>query len=305
MHITSLSNCKLCPRECGIDRFSNKAGFCASGTDCSIGSVCIHKGEEPPVSGLFGICNIFFTRCNLQCIFCQNIQISRNSNSIIDRKLSIDDIIKIVFSHLDAGCGAVGFVSPSHYIPQMIAIIEAIKASGAAPVFVMNTNAYDKYETIILLEKYIDLYLPDFKYSNNLLAKKYSKVENYCETAIKAIAEMVKQKGNNLFTNDRGYAESGVIIRHLVLPGNVDNSINALRILADRVGTSINLSLMSQYNPPLFKLDYQNLNRKLFAEEYNMVVEEAEKLGYYKGWIQELESSKNYNPDFKNDHPFL
>lgn len=299
-----LSNCYCCPRECGADRFSKKKGFCNSPAGFSIGSICIHRGEEPPISGNYGICNIFFTRCNLQCIFCQNYQISSNKHLEIEYNLQLNDVINLINDGIDKGADAVGFVSPSHFIPQMKQIISEIKDNGKKPIIVMNTNAYDKQTTINDLEDYIDIYLPDFKYSDNRLALRYSKARNYTTTALDAIAEMYRQKGSNLFLNENGYAENGLIVRHLVLPGEVENSINCLRLLADRIGTSVHLSLMSQYNPPDNRLKFANLNRKLFAGEYELVVSEAERLGFYKGWFQEMDSATSYNPNFREVHPF-
>ncbi len=299
----SFRECLICPRECRADRISGKKGVCGAGAEISVGSVCIHRGEEPPISGRNGICNIFFSHCNLSCVYCQNFQISRGDDRAVESKYDLKSIIKMILRHLKNGVPAVGFVSPSHFVPHIKSIITEIRSMGFDPVFVYNTNSYDKPGTIRNLEGFIDVYLPDFKYSSVEIAKKYSKADNYPETALNAIAEMHRQKGSSLPLNDSGYAESGIIVRHLVLPGEIDNSINALRLLSDRLGTSFHLSLMSQYYPP-FEMPFENLNRKLYVSEYEKVAAEAEKLGFHKGWIQEPESSSNYFPDFNAGHPF-
>jgi putative pyruvate formate lyase activating enzyme len=303
--LQALSSCSVCPRNCKVDRFSNKLGFCKTDASFNISSILAHFGEEPVISGKNGICNLFFSHCNLQCVYCQNFQISRNKISLENNKIVLDKIIERVEFYLTQGCEAVGFVSPSHFIPQTKIIINTLKSLGHKPIFVFNTNGYDKPETIKEFEGLIDVYLPDFKYADNQLAKQFSDAVNYRETAITTIKEMFRLKGSNLFINDNGYAESGLIIRHLVLPGHVENSINVLRNIAEHISTSVHISLMSQYFPISSNKKYPELNRKLTAGEYEQVVKELDRLGFQNGWIQELESSENYLPDFNNEEPFL
>lgn len=305
MPLQVLRNCSMCPRNCNVNRYSNNLGYCKTDASFNISSIFNHCGEEPVISGKNGICNIFFSHCNLQCIYCQNYQISRNKISLEDNKIELEKIIDKVEFYLTQGCEAVGFVSPSHFIPQTKIIINTLKSLGHKPIFVFNTNSYDKLETIREFEGLIDVYLPDFKYSDDKLAKQFSDAVHYRETAINAIKEMYRQKDANLIINDNGYAESGLIIRHLVLPGHVDNSINVLRDIAENISTSVHISLMSQYYPVSNNKKYPELNRKLTAEEYEQVIEEMDKFGFQNGWIQELESSENYLPDFNNKEPFL
>jgi len=304
MNKEQLNHCILCPRHCGADRYSDKLGYCKTDAGFHIGSVTVHKGEEPVISGKMGICNIFFSRCNLQCIYCQNYQISRNKGKIIDYNYSLNDLTEKIISVLDTGVRIVGFVSPSHCIAQMKMIINALRQRGKRPVIVMNTNAYDNSETLHILEGMIDIYLPDFKYMDSRLSKNYSDVSDYPDIALKAIREMYRQKGSILRYDDEGQAESGLIIRHLILPGHVENSLAVLRAIAEELSTSVHISLMSQYYPPEPVKDHHVIGRRLNKDEYKRVVNEMESLGFYNGWIQELESSSSYVPDFVKEHPF-
>ncbi|MCC7430721.1 radical SAM protein [bacterium] len=297
-------DCSCCPRECCVDRSSERLGFCQSGTGFSVGSVCTHFGEEPVLCGETGICNIFFTRCNMQCIFCQNYQISRNREKIIERELELSEILEKIEKILAKGVKCVGFVSPSHFIPQMKVIISALKFRGKKPRFVMNTNCYDKIETIRSLENEIAVYLPDLKYLDGNLAKNYSKTPDYPEVAKKALKEMFRQKGSNILLDDDGIIENGLIIRHLVLPNQVKNSIDCLRFIAEELSPSVHVSLMAQFCPTEKTKNHSNLGRFLHKEEYEEVLEEFEKLGFYRGWTQELGSSTFYQPDFFKKHPF-
>jgi putative pyruvate formate lyase activating enzyme len=302
--ISSLKNCKICPRNCSSDRTSTNLGYCNSDASFNISSICIHKGEEPIISGLEGICNVFFSRCNLQCVFCQNFQISKNSEDVINHQISLEETVNRIKVHLNNGCKSVGFVSPSHFIPQMIAIIDELKKLEDKPIIIFNTNAYDKVETIKALEGMVDVYLPDFKFFDNELAKEYSDAFDYPQISKAAIKEMFRQKGATIVKDEKGIAESGLIIRHLVLPGNVENSIRILNWIADNLSTSVHISLMSQYFPTKNVKNHIKLNQRISESEYNSVVQEMENLGFYRGWIQELESASTYQPDFMKNHPF-
>jgi putative pyruvate formate lyase activating enzyme len=298
-----LASCSLCPHDCAVDRLHGETGICGSNAAFNISSICIHHSEEPVISGANGICNIFFSRCNLSCIYCQNFQISCNRGEVNETQMQLQEVVNSIIKNLEQGCHAVGFVSPSHYIPHVKAIIETLRLMGYNPVFVYNTNGYDKVEEIKALENYIDVYLPDYKYSDNRLARKFSKVSDYQQFALSAIKEMYRQKGSTLVMNENGYAEKGLIVRHLVLPGNIENSLNVLRNIAD-ISTSITVSLMAQYWPTPAVEKHPTLGRTLSTEEYEIVKTELENLGFYKGWEQELESNYHYRPDFKNDNPF-
>jgi len=308
MHLDSefqkLSHCTLCPRECGAERNYGSLGYCKSDAGFNISTICIHKGEEPVISGKKGICNIFFPHCNLQCIYCQNHDISRNSAAIYAEQLSYKEVIDSICETLEQTENTVGFVSPSHYIPQMMAIIRGLHKAGKRPVIVYNTNGYDKAATLRMLEGLIDVYLPDFKYLDEGIAFEYSDARNYPEMATAALKEMYRQKGSTLIVNDEGIAESGIIIRHLVLPGAADQSIDVLKYIAEEFSPKLHISLMAQYFPTCLVSGHPLLNRTITASEYNKVVDAFHKLGFYHGWVQDLESHASFRPDFSNREPF-
>ena len=302
--IEYLSHCTLCPRNCEANRFSEKLGFCKSDASFRVSSVCVHKGEEPVISGEKGICNVFFPHCNIQCIYCQNSDISRNDTSTLPDSASYPKLIEQICSVLNQTENRIGFVSPSHYIPQMLAIIRGIKATGRNPVFVYNSNGYDKVETLKLLEGVIDVYLPDFKYMDTNLAYRYSQGVDYPEVALNAIKEMYRQKGSSLILNESGLADSGIILRHLVLPGAVNQSIEVLQNIALELSPKLHISLMSQYYPTELVKNHSELKRTIFPEEYKQVTDAFYEFGFYRGWIQDLESQASFRPNFLDEQPF-
>ena len=299
-----LEDCRICPHECGVNRLEGASGYCRTGAGYYISSIVIHMGEEPLISGSDGICNVFFGHCNMQCIYCQNYQISRNTCKNAGRYLSLKETITPIEQILDRGIENVGFVSPSHMIPQFKTIVKCLNRDGYHPSIVYNTNAYDKVETLKSIEEIVDVYLPDFKYDDQQLASMWSGIKDYPQVARDAIKEMYRQKGNYLHVNESGKLDRGLIIRHLVLPGAVENSLNVLRFLAEEVSNRIAISLMSQYNPVLPVTGNYPLNRKITIAEYEQVVKEMHKLGFTKGWIQEPDSPDSYLPDFSSSHPF-
>ncbi len=297
------TRCVLCPRECGTDRTA-KRGYCGTGNDFDIASVTLHLGEEPVISGTDGICNIFFSGCNLRCIYCQNYQISRNSKRLQGQIKSLTELIDRIVSFLDQGIENIGFVSPSHVVPQVTRIIEALHHRGYFPIVVYNTNSYEKVETLRSLEGFVDVYLPDFKYMDESLAARWSQASDYPEVARLAVKEMYRQKGNRLFFNKNGKLQSGMIVRHLVLPEASADSIAIFSFLADELSNRLAISLMAQYNPNPDVLSIPPLNRKITAEEYQRVVTEIEALGFEIGWLQEFDSAEIYAPDFTLPSPF-
>ena len=300
----NLRACKICPRQCGVDRFASAAGYCRTDAGMNVAAVTLHRGEEPAVSGVRGICNVFFGHCNLRCRFCQNGQISRNETVIKGANQTLAEVVAAIGRILATGVDRLGFVSPSHLTPQMAAIIGAVRDLGHRPVIVYNTNGYDRVEFLRELDELVDIYLPDFKYADPQLAARLSGAADYPEVAMAAIAEMYRQRGNVLHQDEHGLAERGLIVRHLVLPGAVDNSIQTLRLLAGRLSNRITLSLMAQYNPTPAVAGMPPLNRRLLPEEYAQVVAEMERLGFANGWVQELDSSSCFNPDFDREQPF-
>jgi len=301
---SKLLDCNICPRNCSSNRLIASKGYCKSGSDYYIASIFNHQGEEPVISGNKGICNVFFAHCNLQCVYCQNHQISNNEIKDEEFILSFEETITQITDILDTGVEAVGFVSPSHFVPQTIEIIKELKKRKYFPTIVFNTNCYDKVETLKTLEPYIDVYLPDLKYAFSDIAKKYSQAKDYPQVAFAAIKEMYRQKGSFLFVNKNNYAESGMIIRHLVLPNNINNSIEVIRFIAKELSTEIYLSVMSQYNPQFLLKKVPELSRPISNKEYNNVLTELKRLNFSNIFFQELESKDNYLPDFNSETPF-
>jgi putative pyruvate formate lyase activating enzyme len=299
----NLHDCTICPRECHADRFAAPTGYCGMDAGLNVASVCLHRGEEPVIGGKEGICNIFFAGCNLHCIYCQNHEISQPCSDVIfenDLQSVLDSIARI----LDTGIKSVGFVSPSHMVPQMLQIIEGLHSRGLHPVIVYNTSGYDKAETIRSLNGIVDVYLPDFKYVSPDLSYELSGARNYPSVALKALKEMYWQKGSSLITDDDGRAINGMLVRHLVLPGKAGESKKVLQLLAEELSTGIHLSLMSQYHPAFRAGNHPWLNRPVYKAEYEEVVEEMHRLGFRNGWIQDMDSNRNYLPDFDKEHPF-
>jgi putative pyruvate formate lyase activating enzyme len=293
------SECRICPRFCPLER-----GYCQTGDGFAVAAVCLHRGEEPPVSGPEGICNVFFAHCNLQCVFCQNYQISRNPSPLPSDLDSLEKIIPEIESVLDRGARAVGFVSPSHRIPRMREIIRELRRRGRNPAMVMNTNCYDQEETIAGLEGEIDLYLPDLKYRDPDLSRRWSGAGDYPQVAAAALREMFRQKGTSLTRDADGTAMAGLIVRHLVLPGAVEDSKACLRFIAEELSPDVHVSLMAQYHPTPAVENHPELGRTLRPEEYGEVIEELERLGFRRGWTQEPVSHASYLPDFSRPGVF-
>ena len=301
--LARLAACHECPRRCGTDRFKNPKGFCATGAGFSVGSVCLHRGEEP-VFGEHGVCNVFFTLCNMQCCYCQNFQISRKPRPEIAYELTLQELAAKIRMLLAEGARHVGFVSPSHVFPQMEALMEELQGDQPAPRFVMNTGGYDLPGQIRRLEGRMQVYLPDLKYMDPVLASRFSGCPDYPAVAQASLREMFRQKGPELVLDSRGLLRSGLIVRHLVLPGQVENSKAALRFLARELSPEVTVSLMAQYAPIPSVADDPELGRRLTSAEYEEVLEELERLGMENGWVQDLESQDHYCPDFARSHPF-
>lgn len=290
--------CLLCPRKCGVDR-SVAAGFCGAASKMEVASVCVHRGEEPPLNP---IVNVFFAHCNLQCVYCQNWQISKVEGGKWNEE-SVEGLAERICALLPKEDGMLGLVTAAHYADRIPELLDAVHRWGFAPTVVYNSGGYESVETLRKLEGLVDVYLPDFKYMDVALAQAYSHAADYPEAAQAAIREMRRQVGGGLKVDDNGRAYRGLIVRHLVLPGAVDNSLRCLEWLADEFPLGLHLSLMAQYYPPRPGLPAP-LDRTLTAEEYASVTTRAEALGLTDGWVQELEASDNYRPDFESQTPF-
>lgn len=302
-----MSSCNLCPRNCLVDRTMN-TGFCHATNMVEVSSICAHRGEEPPLCGSKGICNVFFAHCNLQCVFCQNYEISRgevNDANIFHHSLNkVADRIAEVLTETE---NMVGLVSASHYADQVPLLVEMLHKRGLAPTIVWNSNGYESVETLRMLAPYIDVYLPDFKYMDADLARHYSHAPDYPEKAQAALLEMLHQMGPSLATDEEGLAFRGIIVRHLVLPGQLENSKKCLQWLADNCGTRLRLSLMAQYFPPAMTHPVQwpdELGRTLTAREYDEISDYCIQLGFENVWLQQLCSTETYRPDFTRQNAF-
>lgn len=297
--------CTDCPRNCLVDRQYN-VGFCHAPWQPEVATICVHKGEEPPICGVRGICNVFFAHCNMQCCYCQNNAISRRE---VSRDVvffhTLNDIVDRIASVLSASENVVGFVSPSHYAHCLVPIVEALHERGLFPTVVYNTNGYDSVDVLKRLAPYVDVYLPDLKYADNALAKRYSATDDYVERAHAALCEMYRQMGPTLHTDETGLAFRGLMVRHLVLPGCVDNTLRCLDWLAEHLSNALHVSLMAQYFPPdTGRALPDDLGRGLTRSEYEAVTKHFFDLGFTNGWLQELEAGENYKPNFNQIDAF-
>lgn len=296
--------CTLCPRHCGKPR---PDGFCGAPRELQVASVCIHRGEEPPISGDKGIVNIFFAHCNLQCIYCQNWQISGRwpvSNGQLATVEQLADHICQLTTDNQPLTTMIGFVTAAHYIDRLPDIVEELRHRGLSHTIVYNSSGYESVEALQRLEGYVDVYLPDLKYMDSDLAARYSHAPDYPQVATKALMEMRRQVGCGLKIGDDGLAYRGMLVRHLVLPDAIQNAINCLDWLADNMSPQTGISLMAQYFPPRTGLPTP-LDRKLTQEEYNQVLEHLNTLPFSNVWTQEICAQDNYQPDFnKTGNPF-
>lgn len=294
-----LSSCRLCPHECGTNRLNNELGFCKLNANINIALVCNHLGEEPVIVGQKGVCNVFFSHCNCQCIYCQNMAISDNKAMVINNFESVRTLIDKIESTLQQSENVIGFVSPTPHIPQMKVIIRELNKRNLYPKVVYNSSGYDRVEVLRKLEGIVDVFLPDFKYAYNESGWLFSGIKNYKDICLQAIKEMYRQKGSSILTDREEKIESALIIRHLILPQHVQESKQVLKIIAEELSTSVAISLMGQYHPCTHNIKHEELNRTLTMQEYKEVEEYFYSLGFYKGWLQDINSNDNYLPDFK------
>ncbi|WP_316636750.1 radical SAM protein [uncultured Ruminococcus sp.] len=282
--------CNQCPRKCDTERTEKGFGFCGVGELPKIARAALHFDEEPPISGTRGAGTIFFSGCNLRCVFCQNYDISEEHQGVVITPYELSE----EYRKLEAmGAQNIEFVTPSHYVN---AILESLTYYRPRLPLIWNSSGYDSIETLKRLEGVIDIYLPDFKYSDNELAKRLSHCGDYVETATAAIDEMLRQQPEIIIEN--GVIKKGVIIRHLVLPSHTKNSIGVLESIKERYGTSALVSLMAQYMPAGKAADYPDINRKLTKREYNKVLNKYIELDL-DGFAQELDASdQKYVPEW-------
>ena len=300
-----LSSCDICPRQCGVNRLENELGFCHSGHSPIVASVCAHHGEEPALSGNRGSGTIFFGNCNMRCVYCQNHQISQNYASqqfnAIDHHALAGHIL-----HLqdELGCHNINLVSPSHFVPQLVrAVVRAVPIGLQLPL-VYNTSSYDSLKSLRALDGVISIYLADLRYASDKWGRKFSQAPDYVERSRAAIKEMYRQVGD-LVVDDGGVAQRGLIVRHLILPDGLAGSHDSLTWLAREVSPTITVSIMSQYFPAHLAPRIPLLARGISLAEYAAVVSLVDKLGLENGWVQGMDASGHYAPDFQREsHPF-
>ena len=299
-----LRDCTLCPRDCHIDRTKDREGFCRSGDLPIVSGYCVHYGEEPVISGTKGSGTIFFGNCNLRCVFCQNHQISQPAGTLNGDAVSHERLAEIMLKLQEMGCHNINFVSPSHFVAQIVKGIEIAASKGLCIPLVYNSNGYDALPTLKYLDGVIDIYLPDIKYADDRYASTYSKAKDYVRHSRAAILEMKRQVGD-LVVDSSGVAIKGLIIRHLVLPNDLADSEESLMFIKEELGRETVISVMSQYFPTHKAVRYPLLSRPIREREYERVLEWLERFELENGWIQDYSSKDYYCPDFEKDYPFV
>ena len=293
--LEKLSCCIICAHNCKVNRLSGEVGRCKCTDKIKIALFNIHKFEEPCISGTNGSGTVFFSNCNFNCIYCQNYKISQEGKGNF---VTIDELANIFLTQQLSGACNINLVTPTMYVYQIIEAIKIAKNKGLNIPIIYNTNSYENVETIKLLDGFIDVYLPDLKYFSNELGLKYSKISNYFDVSTKSIKEMINQVGLPKF-DENGLIKKGVIIRHLILPGHIQNSKNILKWIKNNLGPDTYISLMAQYFPT-YKADTDEfLNKKLSTKEYKEIENYLYSLNLTNGYIQDLENcEEKYVPNF-------
>jgi len=304
-----LRACSICPKDCGNDRLKDEIAACYSGRLPIVSSYTAHFGEEPCLSGTRGAGNIFFGNCNLRCVYCQNYQISQTWKEQKKNEITHERLAEMMLELQDRGCHNIGFVSPTHFAPQMARAILLAAEGGLRLPIVYNTNAYDSVEALKLLDGIVDIYLPDLKYADSDAGFQYSKVRDYTLHARAAIKEMHRQMGDELVFDENGLLQQGLLIRLLVLPNDIAEIEKSLRWIRDELSPKTAISLMAQYyatNKAATDERYILLSRRISEGEWYEAVSLLEDLGMEEGFMQEYESaSQYYRPNFEDkEKPF-
>ena len=290
-----LGKCRLCPRECGVDRTDGKRGYCGMDSRIFAARAALHMWEEPCISGERGSGTVFFSGCSLRCCFCQNRDIALGDSGM---EITVERLGEIFLELEKKGAANINLVTGTHYVPQIICALDLARAKGMTIPVVYNSGGYENVETIQMLEGYVDVYLPDFKYADAALAGVFSNAPDYPEVAKKAIKEMVRQTGRCEFGED-GYIKKGTIVRHLIIPGHTANSKGVLTYLHETFGKAIYISIMNQYTPVFHQEKFPELNRRVTRREYEKVLNHAMNLGIENGFFQEGETAaESFIPAF-------
>lgn len=291
-----MSDCTLCPRTCHANRVNGQLGYCGQPAALRAARASLHMWEEPCISGESGSGTVFFSGCNMRCIFCQNHNIAIGTAG---KEISLDRLADIFVELQMKGANNINLVTPSHYIPQIAYSLTLAKEKGLSLPIVYNTSSYEEVSSLRLLDGLVDIYLPDLKYYSSDLAKEFSNASNYFEKATAAIAEMYRQVGSPVLDASTGLMKRGVIVRHLLLPKQTKDSKKILRYLHETYGNDIYVSIMNQYTPLPQVATHPILNQKVGADEYQRVLNFCERIGIEQGYIQEGEAaSESFIPEF-------
>ena len=291
-----LEKCNICPHKCNVDRNKNQYGRCKLGVKPKLALVSLHTFEEPCISGENGSGTIFFSSCNLSCVYCQNFEISQGDRK--GKEVSIERLAEIFIEQQNRNAHNINLVTPTMYAEQIIEAIKIAKRNGLVIPIIYNSNGYETLETLKKLDGYIDVYLPDFKYAENTLGEKYSRVKEYADIAKLSIKEMYRQVGKPVLDKN-GIIKKGLIIRHLILPNNVENTKDVLKWFVENIDKNVYISVMAQYFPTYKSLEMEDINRKVSEEEFKEILDYIEELDIENGYIQELESKEErYVPIF-------
>lgn len=276
--VSLLKSCMLCPRKCGVDRLSGETGFCNTGRLSRVSSFSPHFGEEAPLVGKHGSGTIFFTHCNLLCLFCQNFDISHQGEG---QEVTDSELAGIMLSLQRQGCHNINFVTPSHVVPQILAAVEVAAQKGLNVPLVFNTGGYDRVTTLKLLEGVFDIYMPDFKFWDSQVAENSCQAGDYPQVGRKALVEMHRQVGD-LQIDDAGLARRGMLIRHLVLPGGLAGTREVMRFIVQKISAASYVNVMSQYRPCGRAAEVKGLEVHLSPEDYKNAVRAAKEEGIYR-----------------------
>jgi putative pyruvate formate lyase activating enzyme len=268
---TMLAKCTLCGWECGVDRIKGETGQCFSGHLARVSSFFPHHGEEKPISGMRGSGTIFFSRCNLHCVFCQNYDISQMNSG---KEVSSKELADMMLILQEQGCHNINLVSPTHVVPHILSALLIAVDKGFHLPLVYNTGGYDSLKTLKLLDGIVDIYMPDMKYADEANAQQYSKIPHYPKTNQAAVKEMHHQVGD-LVQDEHGIALHGLLVRHLVLPSGIAGSEQIIKFLAEEISTHAYLNLMDQYRPEYHAYDYPQINRPITQDEYQQALRYA------------------------------
>lgn len=283
--------CDLCPRKCLVDRKKGEKGICGQTENLKVARAALHFWEEPCISGDAGSGAVFFSGCPLHCVFCQNENIA---NGTVGKEISLERLVDIFLELQEKRANNINLVTPGHFVPQIVKALDQARKEGLTLPVVYNTSSYETVDTIKMLEGYVDIYLPDFKYMSPVLSKKYSHASDYAEVAKAAIAEMVRQTGKAVFVNgdEDNLILRGTIVRHLTLPGCMEDSMQILKYLHETYGDTIYISIMNQFTPLSNLEKYPELNRKITDEEYETLVDYAIEIGIENGFVQEGDTAE-------------